>query len=254
METKKIVLLSISSDIAFEVANDLLKKKFKIIGTYKTSSNKVSKLKKDGVKLFKLDLSNKKNIDLVAKKINYFTKKNWDYFISFAGQLNPIGKIIGTNSNNWERSIYVNSLGQLRLLSKILKRNAKRRVLFFSGSGTNGPKNNYSAYTLSKILLIKFVELLDSEEKKVIAGILGPGFIKTKIHKNKKIKTSKNEINKIKKIVNFIYWFFSQPKNIVGGRNFSLVSDKLESKKIIKLLKSNKDNFKLRRYGNNISL
>ena len=60
METKKIILLSISSDIAFEVANDLLKKKFKIIGTYKTSSNKVSKLKKDGVKLFKLDLSNKK--------------------------------------------------------------------------------------------------------------------------------------------------------------------------------------------------
>ena len=88
----------------------------------------------------------------------------------------------------------------------------------------------------------------------MIAGILGPGFIKTKIHKNKKIKTSKNEINKIKKIVNFIYWFFSQPKNIVGGRNFSLVSDKLESKRIIKLLKSNKDNFKLRRYGNNISL
>ena len=75
METKKIILLSISSDIAFEVANDLLKKKFKIIGTYKTSSNKVSKLKKDGVKLFKLDLSNKKNIDLVAKKINYFTKE-----------------------------------------------------------------------------------------------------------------------------------------------------------------------------------
>ena len=68
METKKIILLSISSDIAFEVANDLLKKKFKIIGTYKTSSNKVNKLKKDGVKLFKLDLSNKKNIDLVAKK------------------------------------------------------------------------------------------------------------------------------------------------------------------------------------------
>ena len=31
METKKIILLSISSDIAFEVANDLLKKKFKII-------------------------------------------------------------------------------------------------------------------------------------------------------------------------------------------------------------------------------
>ena len=52
METKKIILLSISSDIAFEVAKDLLKKKFKIIGTYKTSSNKVSKLKKDGVKLF----------------------------------------------------------------------------------------------------------------------------------------------------------------------------------------------------------
>ena len=96
----------------------------------KTSSNKVSKLKKDGVKLFKLDLSNKKNIDLVAKKINYFTKMNWDYFISFAGQLNPIGKIIGTDSNSGS-DLFTNSLGQLRLLSKILKEMPKEEYCFF---------------------------------------------------------------------------------------------------------------------------
>ena len=128
METKKIILLSISSDIAFEVAKDLLKKKFKIIGTYKTSSNKISKLKKDGVKLFKLDLSNKKYW-LVAKKINYFTKKLGLFYFT-CRSIKPNRKNYGTDSNNWERSIYINSLGQLRLLSKILKEMLEKSIVF----------------------------------------------------------------------------------------------------------------------------
>lgn len=250
MKAKKIILLSISSDIGFEVAKDLLKKKFDIVGTYNTYSNKVEALKKSGVKLFKLDVSRKSNIDQVAKKINRYTRKDWAYFISFAGQLNPINKIVNVDSNVWEKSIYINSLGQLRFLNKILKKNKKRKILFFAGSGTNGPKDNYSAYTLSKILLIKYVELLNSEEKLISSSILGPGFLETKIHNKKKIKSKKNNSIKINKIINFIYWFFSQPKRIVGGRNFSLINDKWENKRIIKILRKNKDIYKLRRYGN----
>ena len=130
MKAKKIILLSISSDIGFEVAKDLLKKKFDIVGTYNTYSNKVEALKKSGVKLFKLDVSSKSNIDQVAKKINRYIRKDWSYFISFAGQLNPINKIVNIDSDVWEKSIYINSLGQLRFLNKILKKNKKKKYFF----------------------------------------------------------------------------------------------------------------------------
>ena len=251
MRTKKIIILSISSDIAFKIAEHFIKKKFKIIGTYKTQSDNVEKLKLLGVKLYKLDLGNKKKIDQVAKKISQFSNNNWDYFISFAGKLDPVEKIIKSNSDVWEKSIYVNSLGQIRFLKKILYNNSKKRkILFFSGSGTNGPKIDLSAYTLSKILLIKFVELLDSEEKLLTTCILGPGFIDTKIHKIKTSPLSQERKKSIEKMIEFITWLFQQPKNVVSGRNFSLNNDLWKNEKIKKLLLKDNNIYKLRRFGN----
>ena len=241
MRTKKIIMLSISSDIAFKIAEHFIKKKFKIIGTYKTQSDNVEKLKLLGVKLYKLDLGNKKKIDQVAKKISQFSNNNWDYFISFAGKLDPVEKIIKSNSDVWEKSIYVNSLGQIRFLKKIL---------YFSGSGTNGPKIDLAAYTLSKILLIKFVELLDSEEKLLTTCILGPGFIDTKIHKIKTSPLSQERKKSIEKMIEFITWLFQQPKNVVSGRNFSLNNDLWKNEKIKKLLLKDNNIYKLRRFGN----
>ena len=48
------VILSISSDIGFEIAKSWIGKK-KIIGTYLTSSRKTQFLKSKGVDLFKVD-------------------------------------------------------------------------------------------------------------------------------------------------------------------------------------------------------
>ena len=255
MKTKKIIILSVSSDIAFKVAEHFIKKKFEIIGTYKTQSNKIKKLKLLGVKLYKLDLENKKKIDQVTKKICKFSNNKWDYFISFAGKLDPVEKIIKSSSNIWEKSIYINSLGQIRFLKKILhKNNKKRKILFFSGSGTNGPKIDLSAYTLSKILLIKFVELLDSEEKLLTTCILGPGFIDTKIHKTRIHPLSGDRKKGITKVIEFIIWLFRQPKKVVSGRNFSLNNDLWKNEKIKKILLKDSNIYKLRRFGNEIKI
>ena len=141
-------------------------------------------------------------------------------------------------------------MGQIRFLKNLLIRNKKKRkILFFAGGGTNNAVKNYSAYTLSKILLIKFVELLDFEEKLISIGILGPGYIETKLHK-KKIINKENQRKQINKVIKFVNWFFLNAKKIVSGRNFSLVNDKWGSKKLDILLKKNQDIYKLRRLGN----
>ena len=249
MKEKKAIILSITSEIGLAIAMELLKKKFSVIGTYNKKTKKLNRLKEKGVILYKLNLSDKIKIDQVGKKI-LTRSRNWNYFISAAGTLDPIDSIVKSDSNKWEKSIYINCLGQIRFLKNLLIKNKKRKkILLFAGSGTNNATKNYSAYTLSKILLIKFVELLDFEEKLITVGILGPGYIETKLHKKNKI--NKKQLNKkINTVVKFVNWFFSKSKNIVSGRNFSLINDSWRSKKIDILLKKNKEIYKLRRFGN----
>ncbi len=54
-----------------------------------------------------------------------------------------------------------------------------------AGGGTNNPFTNYSAYCVAKIALIKMTELLDDEEKKLNIFIIGPGFVRTRIHRKR---------------------------------------------------------------------
>ena len=139
-------------------------------------------------------------------------------------------------------------------------------VLFFAGGGTNNATTNYMAYTLSKIASIKAVELLDAEVKDTKFTILGPGWVKTKIHKStidqpgssgdnykKTIQNFKNDnFYPMSNVIKCCNWLINSSKNLVGGRNFSAVFDPWNSKKI-NLIKKDRNNFKLRRYGNNLT-
>ena len=115
-----------------------------------------------------------------------------------------------------------------------------------------------------KIMLIKFSELLDYEMKNVSCCIIGPGFVKTKIHDatiSNKVGAGdhyKRTIDRfdsincvpIHKVVECVDWVLSQSKKIVGGRNISLVYDDWGSKKLNNLLLKNTNIYKLRRFGN----
>ena len=46
-----------------------------------------------------------------------------------------------------------------------------------------GPFDNYSAYCVGKLLLIKMTELLDSECPDLQVSIIGTGWVNTKIHR-----------------------------------------------------------------------
>ena len=55
-------------------------------------------------------------------------------------------------------------------------------AVFFAGGGMNGSVVDFSAYTISKIMLAKMCEFLDAENKDLNVYIVGPGWTKTKIH------------------------------------------------------------------------
>ena len=161
-------------------------------------------------------------------------------------------------------------MSQFRLLRKVLEsRNLSTPhppvVLMFAGGGTNSATVRYSAYTISKIACIKMCELLDAEVRDTTFTILGPGWVDTKIHEatlrageeNAGENLSKTrsmledgKCNPMSRVIECCDWIVNAPKEVVGGRNFSLAHDPWDSN-AISCIENDPDLFRLRRFGNN---
>ena len=265
MSKSQNIIISISSDIGFSLAKKWLKSGKSVTGTYRTKSSLCDELEAMGANLFHCDLEDKSSIHNAINLINNFN--SWETLTLAAGHQEPVGKFLDCNFENWEQSIMVNFTRQLNIVHGLMpnKSPAKSSVLFFAGGGTNNATIAYSAYTISKIALIKMVELLDAEILDTTFSILGPGWVKTKIHEStlkaanaagknyektiQMLENNGSECYPMDKVINCCDWLLSSPRELVGGRNFSAVHDPWESDSI-ELILSDSNLFKLRRFGN----
>ena len=262
------IILSISSDIGFALANDWIEKGYNVSGTYRNYSDKCKDLELMGVELIECDLENLVSTEDAIS--NFIKKEGWDVLVLAAGTQDPVSSFEDCKFNQWENSIMANFTGQLRFLHGMLpnrniKKNLTPSVLFFAGGGTNNATLNYSAYTISKIASIKMCELLDAEILDTSFTILGPGWVKTKIHQSTisaKEKAGNNYSKTLEmfendnffamsEVVACCEWIINSKRELVGGRNFSAVFDPWRSEKI-NIIAENDDYYKLRRFGNNI--
>lgn len=270
MDKSNRIIISISSDIGYHLAIDWLNQGFNVSGTYRTKNKNCDELIRMGATLFQCDLSDKLSID---KALNFLKRQNrWDVLIIAAGTQNPIGEFLKCNFDDWSDSIGINFTNQLRFFHGLYENRNQDLEFFptfflFAGGGTNNATLNYSAYTISKIASIKMIELLDAEIKDVSFSILGPGWVKTKIHNatvDAKDMAGENYLKTInmlakdedqwypmEKVIKCCNWIIDSPRELVSGRNFSAVHDPWESKNI-ELIKKNHNNFKLRRFGNDL--
>jgi len=266
----KIIIISISSDIGTAMAKLYLKRGWQVFGTYRHKSAAVGSLIKAGARVVKCDLANNRSIDNACRALGRYCS-HWDVLILAPGSQEPIGAFPNVDINKWESSIKVNFSAQLRIVHNLLQKRKKQKdigpcVLFFAGGGTNNATINYSAYTVSKIALIKMCELLDAEMADTRFVIVGPGWVRTKIH-NTTLKAGKlaganyqrtvrklagNDCTKMSTVIDCCDWILSAPKRIVSGRNFSVVHDKWGSKTLNRALANNPNLYKLRRYGNEL--
>jgi NAD(P)-dependent dehydrogenase (short-subunit alcohol dehydrogenase family) len=136
-------------------------------------------------------------------------------------------------------------------------------VIFFAGGGTNGSFDNYSAYCLGKLALIKMTELLHSENADLQVSIIGTGWVHTKIHRQTLAAGAAAGPNffrtrefmdspdgagaSLEQVAECVDWCLEAPRDAVGGRNFSLVHDGWRDAAFIEKLRAQPDTFKLRR-------
>ncbi|MCB4790666.1 MAG: SDR family NAD(P)-dependent oxidoreductase [Elusimicrobia bacterium] len=266
---KTIFILSITSDIGTALAKEYVKNGYTVIGTYRSKNQLNELVSIKNIHLIYCDLSEIKSILKIEKECKRIDLK-WDIFIACAGTEQPIGLFFDCDFDEWSNSIHVNAIEQLRILHSLFKyRNSKKisDIIFFAGGGANNAVPLYSAYTASKIMLTKMCELLDAENRDINIFIIGPGWVKTKIHnqtimagkkagdnyKKAKAFMEKETGTKMNDIFNCIEWLIKQGKDVSGGRNVSVVHDHwkdINSKKLASELRRDKNMYKLRRFKN----
>jgi len=264
-EPRTILMLGIGSDIGQSLALKYLELGHQVIGTYRKAESVAELRNAPGATLIRCDVSNPPSIESAVNTFKAL-KRPWDVFISAVGSLEPIGSFFELDYHLWHQALETNALGPLRLLHGIYpyRRQAGPPVsaVFFAGGGTNSPFPNYSSYCISKIILMKMCELLDSEYSDLNPFILGPGWVRTKIHeetlraedqagsnlgRTQEFMDSGNLGTPMSDIYDCIEWCLNQGKPRAGGRNFSIVHDPWGSPELAEKLAISPDLYKLRR-------
>jgi NAD(P)-dependent dehydrogenase (short-subunit alcohol dehydrogenase family) len=252
------------SEIGTLVANSLRSSDWKV---YATSRRQESVVLNREPNLYFCNLLDRVSI---SQATSSFVRDcpNWNLVVLSVGSLNPIGRIIDTNFDEWEKSLQLNFSNQLFFISELLRKtdltpNLRRTILTFAGSGTNSAPINFSAYTLSKIALIKATELLAAEYQDCAFVSLGTGWIKSAIH-NQTLEAGdsagsayQETVRRLREedfgdpnlICDFISWMNSQPIRSISGLNFALQGDDWKAPAFSNRVSQLPNNFKLRRLG-----
>ncbi|HEU0072178.1 MAG TPA: SDR family NAD(P)-dependent oxidoreductase [Alphaproteobacteria bacterium] len=264
---RTVFILSASSDIGRDLMERYLAQGCEVIGTYRQPSALDSFRGRAGAHVLPLDLAKPEDFAAAAGYMRD-NRLRWDLFVASNGTMEPIGPFLQLDGAAWEASISSNAMAPCRLLQALypLRREGQiNTAAFFAGGGTNNPFRNYSAYCLSKIMLIKMCELLDDEAPDLKAFILGPGYLRTKIHDEtlraasmagdnlgKTMKFLETDGTPLQDIFDCLEWCTAQDRKVVGGRNFSVVHDpwRAGGAALAASLKADPDRYKLRRAGN----
>lgn len=260
-------ILGVSSDIGRALAERYVARGWAVAGTYRNAATVADLIGRRGLTLYACDVADP---EAVRSVVEVFGKSGevWDTFVSAVGTEEPIAAFFDCDFDEWETSVIVNTTAQLRALHglhRYRRMDASANVVFFAGGGTNNAFRNYSAYCVSKIALIKMCELLDDENPDLNVFIIGPGFVRTKIHRqtldqpvaagpnyDRLLKFLETPGTAMDDIDACITWCVEQGRAVAGGRNFSVVHDPWRDNgaALAASLAGDLAKFKLRRFRN----
>lgn len=260
--------MSASSDIGLELTKRYLVDGYTVVGTYRRQGWTDAIVSQPHCHLFSCDITKKES---VRRFISAYKRLRlpWETCISCISEPLPLTPFFSEDFDQWDQSLHINAIDQLRLvhgLYPLRTTDTKTNIVFFSAGGVMKPVRDFSAYTLSKILLIKICEYLAAENPLLNVFTVGPGWTKTKIHdliindpqvsKEMRDATKKflqsTEETSMQDIYDCIRWLCSQDQRSVSGRNFFIPKDPWKGsngKMLIRQLQQDTDMYKLRRHG-----
>lgn len=268
----KIIIFGASGSIGSYLVKEYMFQNSELLLFVKNSKSKkkiLNKLKFQNLSKIIVDQLDFKNFSSINKKINKHKTffKNANVIINATGSLGEIKNILNINFEKFKNTMDINFFCNLILLQnllKFIKNNKNLLIIFFSGGGVTSYRKNFGTYSISKLSLVKLVEIVSNEinNKNVRINAIAPGIIQSKMinttMNNKKfvskieikkierdIKHSNDSLKKLFKVINFLY---STKGKQITGKLISSKWDNIETwdkKKIKKLI--NNDFYNLRR-------
>jgi NAD(P)-dependent dehydrogenase (short-subunit alcohol dehydrogenase family) len=248
------------SELGRLASNHLNEIGWQVIGTSRRIESLIPK------EVYYADLGDRKSISNACHEIGRDFPK-LDLVIMSVGQLSPVGHISLAQFDEWANSVDLNFVNQVYFIREILgflnnKGHTGTKFLSFAGSGTNSAPLNFSAYTLSKIALIKSMELFAAEYLDYFFISLGTGWMKSAIHDqtlnagslagaaySETLRRMRdNDFGSPQLFCDFLDWYIGITGENISGRNIALQGDNWKHKQFSKVLTSSSDAFKLRRF------
>jgi short-subunit dehydrogenase len=272
MVNKTILITGANRGLGLMLAITFIKKNYSTILCSKNFKNFNKEIKKyknlDTSKIHYINSDISRYKDILKIK-NYLKNKiqKIDVLINNAALIGPIGEFEKNNHKDLVKTIETNlygSINMIKIILPFLKKSKKGKIIQISGGGASGPFPHFSAYAISKVAIVRFVETISIELKKynIDANCVAPGNLKTNIQRNvikagkkavgneyyKKInKMMNNKKDDFSKPIKLIEFLISDKSDGITGKLISAVWDNWKIfKKYKKKLKDN-DIFTLRR-------
>jgi NAD(P)-dependent dehydrogenase (short-subunit alcohol dehydrogenase family) len=262
-ESTKAVIISVSSEIGQAIAREWIARGIEVVGTFRTDSDQIQELKRSGARLVQCDLSSPHSMRRAEEQLEELSR-GWTILILATGSLEPISLFEQAAFESWESSFVLNFSSQVRIIHQFLPSRSKSTtpiVITFAGGGINSAPTETSAYTLSKYALVKLMELLAAEMSDVAFVSVGPGWVRTRIHdvalapavehsataSRTRERLRGGPFVQMQRVVDCCSWLVSAPPDAITGRNFSVADDAWGDESLVMRLRSNPEQFKLRR-------
>ena len=228
---KTILITGATGNLGQSMLNFFLNYKCKIIATT-TKMSKIKK-KKSNIEYLYLNFNDESSISAFSEKIKKY--KKIDILINNSG-INKIDSIDEIKLKDWESIQRVNLTGSFiitKLVSKIMRKKRKGRILNISSIWGVVGKERRSSYSSSKWGLIGLTKSssLDLAKDQILVNSISPGIINsdltTRILGNKGITQIKKTIPigrlaKKNEIVNCIAFLVSDYNTYITGQNITI--------------------------------
>lgn len=109
-----------------------------------------------------------------------------DVLVNCTGIIGPIGPLETLGMRAWARAVQINLLGSVYLARAVLpgmKKRGQGKMIFFSGGGAAYGRPYFTAYSSSKVALVRFAESLAQEltETNIQVNAVAPGPVESRM-------------------------------------------------------------------------
>lgn len=131
------------------------------------------------------DVAQREDVDKIVRTAIYEFGKV-DILVNSAGVQGPIGPMVTNDIDEWIQTVHINLIGTLLCTRAVLPIMIERRqgkIINLSGGGATSPRPHFSAYSASKVAVIRLTETVAEEVKEfnIQVNAIAPGAVNTRM-------------------------------------------------------------------------